>query len=126
MQVDKICFPIGIFEKGEPATLIFLEQDDTTASKDMIISKLRETPKVKKILGRKVVLEKDGGGNNKLKITAGLTKNQTSNNTTRQGLPIRGRPGRFWSYSYRQVGQASSGNSNKPDVYILRTFVPST
>ena len=59
MQVDKVPFPANILEKWEPAVLMRPEQADTTIGKNVIIGKPRETPKVEKVPGHKVVLEKD-------------------------------------------------------------------
>jgi hypothetical protein len=75
-----------------------LEQADTTIAKNVIIGKPREAPKVEKISGHKVVLEKDEDGKNKLKITVGSAKHLRS-----------------WP--------ARSCNSSGSGVHVLRTFM---
>ena len=72
-QIDKVPFPISMAEKGEPAVLIRPEQADKAQGKNVIIGEPRVAPNVEKILGHKVVLEKDDD-KNKLKIIARLTK----------------------------------------------------
>jgi hypothetical protein len=61
-------------ETRAPAVLIRPKQADTTQGKNMIIGKPRVAPNVQANSGRKVVLEKDDEGKNKLKITAGSTQ----------------------------------------------------
>jgi hypothetical protein len=73
MQVDKTFFPMHMVEAGALAVLIRPDQADTTQGKNVIIGESRVAPNVKKNSGRKVVLEKDDEGKNKLKITAGST-----------------------------------------------------
>jgi hypothetical protein len=74
MQVDKVPSLMHTIEVGPPAVLIRPEQADTTQGKNVLIDGPRVAPNVKTNLGRKVVLEKDDEGNNKLKITAGSTQ----------------------------------------------------
>jgi hypothetical protein len=62
MQADKVYFLVNVLQKGEPIVLICPEQADTTVGKNVIIGKPQEAPKVQKVLGRKVVLEKDEDG----------------------------------------------------------------
>jgi hypothetical protein len=57
-------------EVGPPAVLIRPEKADTTQGKNVLIDEPRAAPNVETNLGRKVVLEKDDEGKNKLKITA--------------------------------------------------------
>jgi hypothetical protein len=71
MQVDKVPFPMHTIEAGPPAILIRPEQADTTQDKNVLIGEPRVAPNVETNSGRKVVLEKDNEGKNKLKITAG-------------------------------------------------------
>ena len=61
-------------EAGEPTVLIRPEQADSTQGKNVIIGEPREVPKVEKVVGRKVVLEKNEDGKNQLKIIASSTK----------------------------------------------------
>ena len=74
MQVDKTPFPMHMVEAGAPVVLIRPEQADITQGKNVIIGEPLVAPNVKKNSGRKVVLEKDDDGKNKLKITAGSTQ----------------------------------------------------
>jgi len=74
IQVDKIPFPMHMVEAGAPAVLIHLEQADKAQGKNVIIGEPRVAPNVEMNSGRKVVLEKDDEGKNKLKITAGSTQ----------------------------------------------------
>jgi hypothetical protein len=69
MQVNKVPFPMHAIEAGPPAILICLEQADTTQGKNVFIGEPRVALNVEMNLGRKVVLEKDDEGKNKLKIT---------------------------------------------------------
>jgi hypothetical protein len=69
MQVDKVPLPVNILEKREPVVLIHQEQADITIGMNMIIGEPLKILKSKKILGDKVVLEKDVDGKNKLKAT---------------------------------------------------------
>ena len=71
MQVDKTPFPMHMVEAGAPVVLIRPEQADKAQGKNVIIGKPRVAPNVEKNSGRKVVLEKDDEGKNKLKITIG-------------------------------------------------------
>ena len=71
MQVDKTPFPMYMVEAGALAILIRPEQADKAQGKNVIIGEPRVAQNVEKNLGRKVVLEKDDEGKNKLKITAG-------------------------------------------------------
>jgi hypothetical protein len=73
MQVDKVPFPMHTIEAGSPAVLIRPEQDDKAQGKQVIIGERRATLNVQGNSGRKVVLEKDDEGKNKLKITVGST-----------------------------------------------------
>jgi hypothetical protein len=78
MQVDKVPFPMHTIETRSPAILIHPEQADTTQAdttqgKNVLIGEPRVAPNVETNLGRKVVLEKDNEGKNKLKITSGST-----------------------------------------------------
>jgi hypothetical protein len=73
MQVDKVPFPMHTIKAGSPVVLIRPEQADTTQGKNMLIGKPRVAPNVETNSGRKVVLEKDDEGKNKLKIAAGST-----------------------------------------------------
>jgi len=61
-------------KQGRLLFLIRPKQADTTQGKNVIIGEPRVAPNVEKNLGRKVVLEKDDEGKNKLKITAGSTQ----------------------------------------------------
>jgi hypothetical protein len=61
-------------EAGSPTVLIRPEQADTTQGKNVIIGEPRAAPNVQANSGRKVVLEKDEKGKNKLKITARSTQ----------------------------------------------------
>jgi hypothetical protein len=61
-------------EAGPPAILIRPEQTDTTQDKNVLIGKPRVAPNVETNSGRKVVLEKDNEGKNKLKIADGSTQ----------------------------------------------------
>jgi hypothetical protein len=70
MQVDKVPFPMHTIEA---AVLIRPEQDDKAQGKQVIIGERRATLNVQGNSGRKVVLEKDDEGKNKLKITVGST-----------------------------------------------------
>ena len=72
MQVDKTPFPMHMVEAGALAVLIRPEQADKAQGKNVIIDEPRVALNVETNLGRKVVLEKDDEGKNKLKITAGL------------------------------------------------------
>ena len=100
MQVDKTPFPMHMVEAGAPTVLIHPEQADKAQGKNVIISEPRGAlailihpeqadkaqgknviigepcvaPNVEMNSGRKVVLEKDDEGKNKLKITAGSTQ----------------------------------------------------
>jgi hypothetical protein len=74
MQVDKVPFPMHTIEAGPPAVLIHPEQADTTQGKNVLIGEPRVAPNVETNSGRKVVLEKDDEGKNKLKITARSTQ----------------------------------------------------
>jgi hypothetical protein len=74
MQIDKVPFPIHAIEAGPPAVLIHPEQADTTQGKNVLIGEPHVAPNVETNLGRKVMLEKDDEGKNKLKITAGSTQ----------------------------------------------------
>jgi hypothetical protein len=74
MQVDKVTFPMHTIEAGPPAVLIRPEQANTTQGKNMFIGEPHVAPNVKTNSGRKVVLEKDDEGKNKLKITARSTQ----------------------------------------------------
>jgi hypothetical protein len=71
MQVDKVPFPMHAIEAGPPAVLIRPEQADTTQGKNVLIGEPHVALNVETNSGRKVVLEKDDEGKNKLKITAG-------------------------------------------------------
>jgi len=71
MQVDKTPFPMHMVEAGVPAILIRPEQADKTQGKSIIFGEPRVSPNVETNSGRKVVLEKDNEGKNKLKMTAG-------------------------------------------------------
>ena len=72
VQVDKVPFPVNILEKRESVVLIRQEKADITIGMNVIIGEPRETLKSKKILGHKVVLEKDVDGKNKLKVNIGI------------------------------------------------------
>jgi hypothetical protein len=74
MQVDKTPFSMHMVEAGAPAVLIHPEQADTTQDKNVIIGEPRVAPNVQANSGRKVSLEKDNEGKNKLKIIAGSTQ----------------------------------------------------
>jgi hypothetical protein len=74
MQVDKIPFSMHTIEAGPPTVLIRPEQADTTQGKNVLIGEPRVAPNVETNSRRKVVLEKDDEGKNKLKITAGSTQ----------------------------------------------------
>ena len=56
-------------EINNPAVLIRPEQADSTIGKNVIIGEPREHKKGKKVLDRKVVLEKSNGNRESLKIT---------------------------------------------------------
>jgi hypothetical protein len=71
IQVDKVPFPMHAIEAGPPIVLICPEQADTTQGKNVLIGEPRATLNVQVNSGRKVMLEKDEEGKNKLKITAG-------------------------------------------------------
>jgi hypothetical protein len=71
MQVDKVTFLMHAIEARPPAVLIRPKQADTTQGKNVLIGEPRVAPNVETNLGRKVVLEKDDEGKNKLKITVG-------------------------------------------------------
>jgi hypothetical protein len=58
-------------EAGPPAVLIRPKQADKVQGKNVIIGEPRVAPNVQVNSGRKVMLEKDEEGKNKLKITAG-------------------------------------------------------
>jgi hypothetical protein len=73
MQVDKSPFSMHMVEVGAPAILIRPEQVDKAQGKNVIIGEPCATPNVEKNSGRKVMLEKDDDGKNKLKITTGST-----------------------------------------------------
>ena len=72
MQVDKVSFPDNVLEKGGACCFDSSGASRQAIGKNVIIGEPQEAPKVEKISGRKVVLEKDEDGKNKLKITAGL------------------------------------------------------
>ena len=74
MQVDKSPFPMYMVESRAPAVLIHREQADKAQGKNVIIGEPRVAPNVETNSGRKVVLEKDDEGKNKLKITARSTQ----------------------------------------------------
>ena len=74
MQVDKTPFLMHMVEAGAPTVLIRSEQADKAQVKNMIIGEPRVAPNVQKNSGRKVVLEKDDEGKNKLKINAVFEK----------------------------------------------------
>ena len=74
MQVDKSPFLMHMVEARAPTILIHPEQADKAQGKNVIIGKPRVAPNVETNSGRKVVLEKDDEGKNKLKITAGSTQ----------------------------------------------------
>jgi hypothetical protein len=59
---------------GPLAILIHPEQADTTQDKNVLIGEPRVAPNVETNSGRKVVLEKDDEGKNKLKINAVFEK----------------------------------------------------
>ncbi|CAD6244743.1 unnamed protein product [Miscanthus lutarioriparius] len=61
-------------EAGAPAVLIRPEHADKAQGKNVIIDEPRVAPNVIKNLGRKVVLEKDDEGKNKLKINVVFEK----------------------------------------------------
>jgi hypothetical protein len=61
-------------EAGAPTILILPEQAYKAQGRNVIIDELRVVPNVQANSGRKVVLEKDDEGKNKLKITTRLTK----------------------------------------------------
>ena len=61
-------------EAGAPAVLIRPEQADKTQGKSIIFGEPRVSPNVETNSGRKVVLEKDDEGKNKLKIITGSTQ----------------------------------------------------
>jgi hypothetical protein len=60
-------------EAGPPSVLIHPEQADTTQGKNVLVGKPRVAPNIKTNSGRKVALEKNDEGKNRLKITAGST-----------------------------------------------------
>ena len=103
MQVDKTPFPMHMVEAGAPAVLIRPEQADKAQGKNVIIGEPRVAPNVETNSGRKVVLEKDNEGKNKLKITAGSTqylkRQRWYKTTAAQQRPARPSP---------PVGQADS------------------
>jgi hypothetical protein len=74
MQVDKTPFPMHTIEAGPPAVLIRPEQADKAQGKNVIIGEPRVAPNVQANSGRRVMLDKDDEGRNKLKITAGSTQ----------------------------------------------------
>jgi hypothetical protein len=74
MQVDKVPFPMNTIEVGSPAVLIRPDQADKAQGKNVIIGEPRAVSNVQANSGRKVMLEKDDEGKNKLKITAGSTQ----------------------------------------------------
>jgi hypothetical protein len=124
-----------VLEKGEPAVLIRPEQADSTKGKNVIISEPREVTKVEKVVGRKVVLEKNEDGKNQLKITAAST-NHLSKPRHDEVVAARQRPARPVSHSSEtaqagstashssQTGQAGSSGSSSPENHKLRTFAP--
>jgi hypothetical protein len=61
-------------EAGPPTVLIRSKQANTIQGKNVIIGEPRVAPNVQANSGRKVVLEKDEKGKNKLKITTGSTQ----------------------------------------------------
>ena len=71
MQVDKSPFPMHMVEAGAPAIMIHPKQADKARDKNVIIGEPRVPSNVEKNSGRKVVLEKDDEGKNKLRITTG-------------------------------------------------------
>jgi hypothetical protein len=73
MQVDKVSFLMHTIEVGPPVVLICPKQANTTQGKNVLISEPHETLNVETNSKRKVVLEKDDEGKNKLKITARST-----------------------------------------------------
>jgi hypothetical protein len=74
MQVDKVLFSMHTIEAGPLAVLIHPEQADTTQGKNVLIGEPCIAPNVETNSGRKVVLEKDDEGKNKLKITTRSTQ----------------------------------------------------
>jgi hypothetical protein len=74
MKVDKISFPMHTIEARPPTLLIRPEQADKVQCKNVIIGEPRAAPNVQVNSRRKVMLEKDEEGKNKLKITAGSTQ----------------------------------------------------
>jgi hypothetical protein len=84
MQADKVPFLVNVLQKGEPIVLSCPEQADTTVGKNVIIGKPQEAPKVQKVLGRKVVLEKDEDGKKQTQDHKGINK-APERATTRQG-----------------------------------------
>jgi hypothetical protein len=74
MQVDKVSFLMHTIEAGPLTILIRPEQADTTQGKNVLIGEPRVAPNIEMKSGRKVVLEKDDEGKNKLKITTGSTQ----------------------------------------------------
>jgi hypothetical protein len=74
MQVDKVPFSMHTIEAGPLAVLIRPEQADTTQGKNVLIGEPGIAPNVETNSGRKVVLEKDDEGKNKLKITTRSTQ----------------------------------------------------
>ena len=122
MQVDKFPFPMHMVEKGEPAVLIRPEQADSTQGKNVIIGEPREVPKVEKVVGRKVVLEKNEDGKNQLKTIASSTK-YLNKHRHDEAVATQQRPARPVSHN-SQTGQASSSGSSSPENRKLRTFVP--
>jgi hypothetical protein len=63
-----------IIEAGPPTVLIRPEQADKAQGKNMIIGEPHAALNVQVNSGRKVMLEKDDEGRNKLKIIAGSTQ----------------------------------------------------
>jgi hypothetical protein len=61
-------------EAGPPAILIRPKKADTTQDKNVLIGEPHVAPNIETNSGRKVVLERDDEGKNKLKIADGSTQ----------------------------------------------------
>jgi hypothetical protein len=113
MQVGKTPFPMHTIEARPPAVLIRPEQADKAQGKNVIIGEPHAAPNVQANSGRRVVLEKDDEGKNKLKITAGSTQ-YLRRQRWYETVAAQQRPAR----STGAVGQADStqhqGQSIKP------------
>jgi hypothetical protein len=93
MQVDYVHFSMHAIEAGPHAVLIRPEQADTIQGKNVLIGEPRVAPNVEMNSARKVVLEKDDEGKNKLKITAGsiqyLRRQRWYETVAAQQMPVR-------------------------------------